>query len=164
MSLPVVTQILNEIGLRLTSITLENEYQLPPKKIERARLEPLKNGDLPAIVYYSGEDNLVEHGHGFDKRELAVIVESYTITRDKNFDDTAQLLETDVAIAVNRAVAFPKVSDNPSISLGKLVQQVHVASSAPVLGQNNTNPFCGVLISLSVIYKVQKLDPYTLIN
>jgi len=163
MAMPVQTQILDEIGTRLSLITTANGYLRAVAKLERARLTPFKNGDLPAINYYSTADSFVDKGHTFDKRSLSVAIESYDLTRDAIFDDVAQQLAADVTISINRSSASPAVTDDPSISLGGIVEQVTVTSITPAIGDGQ-KPYCGAVIFLEIVYKVKKLDPFTLIS
>jgi len=163
--IPVQTQILDEIGARLALITVANGYLTrTPKKIVRSMLTPLKNSDLPFINYYSTADNLSNKEYGtIEKRILTVAIESYDATRDQVFDDLAQKLGANILVALNRSTGSPAVADNPSVNLGGLVGQVEVTSITPAIGEGQT-PYAGIVLFLDVTYKVDKLDPFTLIN
>jgi len=164
MNIPVITQILNEIGARLENISTTNGYFLDIEKIERARLTPLKNSDMPAITFYSGVNELREFKYGIDFKTVTVTIECYTITRDANFNDLTQLLASDLEIAIHRSTSSPAVSDDVSTALGGLVEQLTINSSTPVMGENNKSPYAGAILSIEVNYKVKKGHPYVLIN
>jgi len=164
MGIPVVTQILDEIELRLGNISVANGYFLDIEKLERARLTPLKNSDMPAITFYSGVNELREFKYGLDFRSVNVVVECYTMTRDSNFNDLSQLLASDLEVALHRDTSAPTVTDDVSTALGGLVEQLIINSATPVMGENNKSPYCGAVLSLQVNYKVKKGDPYTLID
>ena len=164
MSIPVQTQILDIIGARMALISVSNGYFSTLGKIERARLKPFKNGDMPAINYYYTGDILVKTIHnGVTERGMSVIIEYYDTTRDEVFTDLADKLSTDIQIALERDVLAPLVSDPVSSSLGGKVARVEVESITPAMGAGQA-PYCGTVVILNVFYKVAKHDPLTLIT
>ena len=57
---PIPTQILEIIGLRLNNIKEVNEYFTTVETLEKARITPFKEREMPAINYYYTTDSLTE--------------------------------------------------------------------------------------------------------
>lgn len=164
MSTPVQTQILDLIEDRLGNISITNEYFTDVIEIERSRLEPFRNGDMPAINYYSTDDVFIKNiNNGISERINSCIIEFYSTTRDRIFTDLANELSTDVAIALERETANPLVSDIPSPRLGGEILKMEVESITPAIGSGQT-PYCGAIIVLNITYKVNRDNPFVLIN
>lgn len=162
--IPVETQIMDIIGARLANITTGNEYFSTVQKIERARTAPFKNADLPALTYYYSTDILVKPlNTSVEERSISVIIEYYDITRDSIFLDIASQLAADIKIAIERDLLAPKVSDQVSNRLGKKVMKLEYDSITPVIGEGQS-PYCGVIMVLSVSYRIDRHDPFTLID
>jgi hypothetical protein len=158
------TQILDVIGARLANITIANGYSVTVQKLERARIKPFKNGDLPFINYYFIGDELANTlNTQFEERSLSCVIEFYDITRDKIFSDVASELMMDVKIAIDRDTAAPLVSDLPSFKLGGLVSKLECSSMSPVIGDGQS-PYCGSIINLSTNYKVKRDTPFTILD
>ncbi len=162
MSTPIGTQILDEIGDRLTNITETNGYFTTYGKIDRTRLKPFGVSDLPALNYWPGEDVLIETGFKWTKRLLAVFIEYHNMTRDEPFSDVINEMAADIIIALNRATGAPAVSDDHSHSLGGLISQIKVETISPAIGEGQT-PWCAVAIEFSIEYKVAPNDPFAII-
>ncbi len=164
MAIPIPTQILDEIGARLTNISTANGYFHDIKKIERARLEPFRNIDMPSIVYYYTQDVVsTEVYNSTDERVLTVIIEIDESTRDQNYIDVGSKLASDIAVALKRATTAPLVADMPSKLLGGLLSRYQVNSITPIFGSNDA-PFCGAILSLSAFYFVDDKAPFTITN
>lgn len=164
MSVPAQTQILDILGARFGNITLANGYFNTVEKIDRARLKPFKNTDMPAINYYMTSDSIIEAQNlGFTDRNMTVVIEFYTVTRDQNFLTLANKMAADIQIAIERTAANPAVSDSVSNRLGKKVVKVELDTITPAIGEGQA-PYCGVVISLSINYRINKNDPFTLID
>jgi len=164
MSIPVQTQILDKIEERLNNITITNEYFHDLLKLKRASLEPFQNDEMPAINFYSTGDVLEKKmNSGIRQRVMSIIIEFYTKTRDEVFVDVSNKLSADILIALERDVSAPAVSDAVSHSLGGIVSQLEEAEVTPAIGSGQT-PYCGVIVVLNVTYRVNRHDPFTLIN
>ncbi len=164
MPIPVPTQILDLVEPRLKNMTVLNEYSVDLGKIERARLEPFKNGDFPALNYYVTGDILVKNiNTAIEERTISLVIEYYDLTRDKIFLDLSNELAADVKIALERDASAPKVSDLVSHLLGKKVMKLEFDTITPAIGQGQ-NPYCGVVMVISITYRVDRHDPFTLID
>lgn len=161
---PVATQILDIIGDRLGNISIANEYFTDVEVVERARLKPFRNQDMPAVNYYSTNDTLVKPIHGgVSERLLSIIIEIYEMTRDEIFSDLSNKLSTDINIALERSASSPLVSDTISIRLGDVIMSLEFNSITPALGSGQ-EPYCGAIIAIDIVYRVDKNDPFVLIN
>jgi len=161
---PLVTQILDIIGNRLALINTTNEYFIDVERIERARLEPFRNQDMPAINYYSTGDGLVKPIHaGVSERSVSIVIEIYELTRDEIFSDLSDKLSTDVMIALERATTAPLVSDVVSTRLGDKIMSLLFSSITPAIS-GGQEPYCGAILVVDVVYRVDKNDPFVLIN
>jgi len=162
--IPVQTQILDVVGERLKNITEANGYFTTLQKIERANLEPFKNQDMPAINYHMADDNLVKPiNTAQHERVISVLIEYYTLTRDRIFTDIANELYADIAIALERDVSAPLVADQVSIRLGKIVARLEFETMTPAIG-NGQSPYCGAIVLVRITYWVDRHDPFTLID
>jgi len=159
---PLQTQILDIIGERLKNITIANGYFTDIIKVERARIEPFRNIDMPsANYYYTNTSKSVGFYNGVSEQNLNVIVEYYKLTRDSPFIDIAAQLSADLLIALNRDVTAPLVSDPVSPRLGQKVLRIEVESDTAMLG-NDTTPYCGAVLNLSVYFNYDINDPFNL--
>ena len=145
-------KILDEIENRLKALLLvANGYSFVFKKIKRASLTPWQNDDMPAINFWPTGVTSTLNAYNQDDRELSISVEAYTRTRDLPFTDVCDLLACDVITALNRAILFPKLSDNASMDLGGIVDSFNLESYNYSLGEGQA-PFCGVLITFVAKY------------
>lgn len=164
MSVPVQTQILDLMGARFLNISKVNGYFNDLKKLDRARLTPFKNPEMPGLNYYITGDTLdVPMNTGVNQRVMSVAVEFYTTTRDRPFSDVANELATDAIIALNRDPAAPTVADQDSTRLGKKVVKFETDTFTPAIGEGQT-PYCGAVLIFIVTYRVSRQDPFTLIT
>jgi hypothetical protein len=163
MSIPIRTQILNEIGARLALMDIAAGYFTTVNKIDRARLEPFNGYDLPALNYWADIDTRIESGGGYEEREFRVLIEYHDKTRDRPFCDVSDELAADVEIALYRSPAAGTVADNPSHALGGLVTGLFVDATQPEIGAGQT-PFLGVILNLSITYKRRPDEPFTIVT
>jgi len=161
---PIQTQVLDLIEERLALISVANGYYSTLERIERARLQPFKNRDMPAITYYSIGDTLDKNiTNGVSVRVMNVVVEYYDLTRDEIFIDLANKLSSDIMIALERTVANPTVADAVSSRLGGKVGGLEVLTITPAAGSGQA-PYCGSVVVLEITYRVARQDPFTLID
>lgn len=164
MNIPVQTQIMDLVEVRLKNIAETNGYFSTLEKIERARTTPFKNGDLPAINYYYTGDVLEKPlNTGNEERTLVLIVEYYDDTRDRIFLDLADELTSDIKISLERDPASPLVSDQVSNLLGKKVMKLEFDTITPAIGEGQS-PYCGTIMLINITYRVNRNDPFALIN
>ena len=163
MSDTIHKQILDEIGARLALIKESTGYHTTVAKLERARLTPFQDYDLPAINYWPDLDERRNAGGGFEERELTVLVEYHDKTRDRPFSDVASELASDIWIALWRATTAGAVSDQPSSALGGLVSGVLLRAVQPEIGEGQT-PFCGTLLNITILYKRRPDAPFSIVT
>lgn len=118
--------VLDEIDKRLKTVTQSNGHPLSFNKIERAKLKPFVNGDLPALNYWPGQDIIVSKEFGKETHKMSLSSQAYTVMRDEPFTDVAYRLAHAVITALNRSENAPKVDDEPSYNLGGLVSDLTV--------------------------------------
>lgn len=160
---PAQLVILDKVDERLNLISIINEFSFTANKIKRASLKPFKAGDLPAVNYWSGVDTLVGKDNGMETRELPLTIEAHDKTRDEPFTDVAYKLGADLITAIFRDISAPKISDQASLSLGGLVSSVVVNSITPTISEGQ-NPWCGVVVDLTVTYNIKVSDVFNIIN
>jgi len=162
--IPAETQILNEIEKRLWNIDIAYGYQTKVQKIERSRLKPFENGDLPAISFWIVDEPESITEYGIETNTLNIVIGYFDKTRDEPLSDMATKLKTDINIAVNRATSAPKYTDEMSVNLGDLIDSFVRLTSEYITGGTDKNPIGGVLCEYQAIYKVSIEDPYTIIT
>lgn len=157
--------ILDEIRARLGNISIANGYRfdIEPLSIERARLTPFVNGDLPAINYWPTIDALDGKAGTRETRSFDVTIEAYDTTRDEPFTDLAIIHGNDIITALYRATDAPKVSDQDSRSLGGMISKLYINSITPMIGEGSS-PWFGVLLSLGIEYNITPGDFSTIEN
>lgn len=153
--------IIDEIGARLGNVKKVNGYANDFKVIRRATTKPFVHGDLPAVNYWPTEDEYIDKEYQLVKRLLHVNVEAYAKTRDLPFTDIALELSNDICIALFRDTSTPNVTDVESRSLGLMVDFLIINTITPILGEGQA-PWCGVLIELSINYRLGLGDPITI--
>ena len=152
MAAPATTTILDEIEARLKKITTANEYKYTVKKVERAKLEPFKGYDLPAINYWTTSLSNERGVYNDDNRNLELFIEAHSLTRDKPFIDIVDMLAADIITALNRTTTAPKVSDDPNYDLNETLSDLIFKGYDYQIGQGE-KPWCGVLIRFTIAYQ-----------
>lgn len=161
---PINTKILDLIEARLKNISVANGYFNDLIRIERAQLKPFKNQDMPAINYYTTSDEAADKVYqAVSERTVNVMIEFYSTTRDRIFTDLANELSQDVIIALDRDTTDPTIAGQLSPSLGGTVMRLTIPTINPVIGEGQ-KPYCGAIMIVAVTYKVNRSDPFTIIN
>lgn len=158
----VQSRILDAVEERLKLMTEANGYSFTIQKYTRATLKPFNEEDLPAANYWPGVDSLITRGAGWVERELVLVVEYYTKTRDRTFTDVSYELALDVGVALARSPAAPRPTDEPDLKLGGLIRSAQMQTATPQIGEGQA-PWCGVAMSYSLSYRVSASDPSTLV-
>lgn len=149
---PADTAILNQVEARMANITVANGYNNEFKRIVRARMKPFKGHDLPACNIYHGSIGNENTPYGRNRKSQTLIIEVHSKTRDDPFVDIADSLAADVVTGIFRTTIAPAVTDNVSIALGGIVQQLKFLGHDPFIGQGQ-EPFCGTLVRFEVEYE-----------
>ena len=147
--------VLDEVQARLELLTETNGYRYTvfPNTVVRAKLEPFKNGDLPAINYVIGTDSLVEKTFKYETREFPLVIEAHSKTRDEPFINITSTLANDIIAVLFRDVSAPLKTDPTSLALGGIVESFVIQSTTPMIGEGQA-PWCGVLVDCIVQYKI----------
>lgn len=154
-------QILDVMDARLRLPSVVNGYSVTIAKVERARLTPFKDYDLPAVNYWPESDIKVSAGGGYEVRQMKVLIEVHDATRDQPFTDVAMGMANDLWIALWRDVAAGAVADPISPSLGGLVSGIYLETVTPEVGEGQT-PFCGALLEITVEYRRRPDAPFVI--
>lgn len=156
MSTPAVTTILTEVGARFANITTDNGYYYSIQKVERAKVEPFKGYDLPAVNYWCTTLSNEKTVYDDDNRSLELFVEIFALTRDDPFIDIASKLASDIVTGLTRTTAAPAVSDTPDYDLGETITGLIFNGYDYLIGQGQ-EPWCGALVKFTVEYRT---DPF----
>jgi hypothetical protein len=154
--------ILDAVQERLKLIRKSFGYTMDVYSIERASLKPFMEDDLPAINYWSTGDVQINKGMGWVDRQMSVVIECYSRTRDRPFTDVVFELANDIAICMMRSPVSPRVTDDPDMTLGGLVRSSQLAEIIPQVGEGQA-PWCGAAVNYELIYRVASNDLSTLI-
>lgn len=148
-----VTHILNLFELRLKNISKANGYfsNIHAKSILRASLKTFEGYDLPAINYWPDELKNTTNEYGSDTRTFGILVEFYSMTRDRPFTDVCNELAFDLMTAVHRSESSPKVSDLVSLDLDGEVESLDFSGYTYQL-KTGQAPWCGILASFTVTF------------
>ena len=160
--IPIQARILDAVEARLKLMTVARGYSFDVQRVRRATLKPFVEEDLPAANYWPGADSIIGRGAGWVDRELNLVVEYYTKTRDRPFTDVAFELALDVGVALLRSPAAPLVTNNPDMTLGGLIRSSQLQNITPQIGEGAV-PWCGAAMSYSLSYRVSASDPFTLV-
>ena len=152
MATPATTTILDKIEARLKKITTSNEYNYTVKKVERAKLEPFKGYDLPAINYWTTSLSNERSVYNDDNRHLELFIEAHNLTRDEPFVDVVDKMAADIVTVLNRKTTAPKVSDDSNYDLDETVSDLIFKGYDYEIGQGE-KPWCGVLIRFTIAYQ-----------
>lgn len=155
MSLPAETKILDELELRLRSITTDNGYSMTIENFERGRLEPFVDGDIPAINYWPVSHPIEAVDYGEEQHTLRVVVDARDILaakQDGNFPDQAALMIADIITAILRAPAAPKVSDALDCDFSETVTAIRTPFNAYQIGEGQ-RPWVGAIVEIEIEYK-----------
>lgn len=157
--------ILDAIENRLHNVTESNGYEIEftDSAIKRATLTPFKNGDLPAVNYWSSDDVLELKTGGKETRILPVFFEVYGVTRDEPFLNTSLKLSNAVITGLLRDVGAPSVKDNISLALGELVEEITFLRVTPFIGEGQS-PWCGAVIETAIRYNITVGDFSTILK
>ena len=160
---PAETQILDVILLRLQNITTANGYSLDIKKFERGRLEPFKDGDIPAINYWPTSHQIENTEYGDDAHTLRIVVDvraKIASKKDGNFPDMAGKMIADVVTALQRDPSTPAVSDDPDCELAETVTSMSMPSHGYQIGPGQS-PWVGAVIEVEIEWKSPLGDMFT---
>ena len=141
--------ILDVLESRLLNMSLQSGYTIKflSDSITRGALYPFRNGDLPAINYWTATDELVTESYGKQTRKLKLLFEAYTIEIDDNNLNTGYLFSEQLSRAItNRDIAFNNV-----------VGCVKINTLTPIVSAEG-DPWAGVLIDASVEYTIDNND------
>lgn len=155
-------QIRDEVGLRLQNITEANGYSTTLICIERGRVDPLDDRDLPGINFWKLDDVADDKRYTRQQRTLRIGFEMYDTTRDDDVDTISDGFMSDIFIALYREPANPRVDDEPRPFFPNKQLVVSIDVLRPLISQGSS-PRVGVFGIISFTYSVNNLDPNTLL-
>jgi len=158
----VWTTIRDEINLRLGNISLANGYSTDISTIEKGRVSPFEDDDLPAINFWKTDDTADGKLYTRQQRTLRMGFEYYTLSNDDDIDTISDDFMTDLFIAMYRDPSNPLVTDPP---MPMFVDKQFITVFdvlRPIISQGST-PRVGVFAVMSFTYTINNLDPNTLI-
>lgn len=156
---PAETQVLDEVELRLGSITKANGYSMTLRSIERGKLEPFQPGDIPATNFWPVRHARDNTEYGLDKHTLRVMVDARDTERDTNFPDAAALMIADIITALHRDPEAPKVSDPLDCEFKETVTSVNMADSGYQIGTGQ-KPWVGAIVEVEIVYESELGDMF----
>lgn len=154
MSDPINKKFFDEIENRLGNIKIANGYKHNIGKIDRARLVPFKGYDLPAANIWATKLGNAVTAFGADQRDLPVYIEYHNKTSDIPFVDLCDIMAKDLITALNRSTDFPAVTDEESIDLGGICDDLIFGGYDYQVGQEQ-EPFCAILAQFTVRYTAE---------
>lgn len=158
----VWTTIREEIFARLGNISLANGYSTDIRTIEKGKVSPFDDDDLPAINFWKTDDLAESKKYTRQQRSLRMGFEMYTLSNDDDIDTISDNFMTDLFIALYRDPSKPLVTDDP---LPMFVDKQFVTSFdvlRPIISQGSA-PRVGLFAIVSFNYMINNLDPNTLI-
>ena len=162
MATPVWTKIMDEIGARLASISITNGYFNDVRLLERARRNPFKDHDLPAMTYWKVSDRKDGDLYSNKQRELRVGIEFYSSSNDGDLDLLTDEFFSDLFISLFRDPLNPLVTDNPLPMFNDNFFNVNVESLQPIASEGS-KPRLGVFAIISLAYQINNFDPFNLV-
>ena len=160
MATPLNKTILDEIDARLKKIVIADGSSNTIVTVKRARLEPFKGHDLPAVNYWPTQMSNAMNQYGNDTRELMLVVEAHTKTRDEPFVDVCDRLAADIVTVLNRKTTASKVSDPLSADLGGIVDNFTCTNYVYQIGQGQ-DPFCGIILTFAIQFSTTITKMYS---
>lgn len=162
MPTPVWTKIMDEIGGRLGNISVSNGYFNDVRLLERARRDPFKEHDLPAMTYWKISDRKEDEIYSNKQRELRVGVEFYSSSNDGDLDLLTDKFFSDLFVSLFRDTASPTVTDNPSPMFTDNFFNANIESLQPI-ASDVSKPKLGVFAVVSLSYQINNFDPFNLV-
>ncbi len=156
------TTIRDEVNARLENISVANGYANDITTIEKGKVNPFDNDDLPAINFWKTDDSSESLKYTRQQRTLRIGFECYTLSNDDDIDTISDNFMADLFIALYRDPSAPAVTDDP---LPMFADKQFVTSFdllRPIISQGS-QPRVGVFAIVSFTYVINNLDPNTLI-
>lgn len=155
-----VNTILTEIGARLGNITTANGYNYTFKKIEEARLEPFVGYDLPAANYWLTNVSNERTVYNDDNRNVELVIEAFSMTRDEAFTRVVSKLAADVVTALTRSTSAPAVTDTANYNLNETVSDFIFEGYDYEIGEGQ-KPWCAAMLRFSIKYQTDPFEMQT---
>ena len=158
----VWNQIREEIFARLQSISVANGYSTDITTIEKGKVNPFDNDDLPAINFWKTDDIAEDKKYTRQQRSLRMGFEYYTLSNDDDIDTLSDGFMNDLFISLYRDPAFPSVNDDPLPMFADKNFSMSIDVLRPIISQGST-PRMGVFSIISFTYMINNLNPTILI-
>jgi hypothetical protein len=158
----VWTQIREEVFARLQNITKANGYSTDIACIEKGRVSPFNDDDLPAINFWKTDDVSEAKLYTRDQRTLRMGFEFYTLSNDDDIDTLSDEFMADLFISLYRDPNAPLVTDDPLPMFATKQFITNFSLMRPIISQGS-KPRIGVFAILSFTYTINNLQPNILI-
>jgi len=158
----VWTTIREEINSRLENISIANGYSTDVCTIEKGRVSPFDDDDLPAINFWKTDDLSETKSYTRQQRTLRMGFEFYTLSNDDDIDTISDNFMTDLFIALYRAPSAPLVTDEPIPMFADKNFVMVFDVLRPIISQGSV-PRVGLFAIMSFTYMINNTDPNTLI-
>jgi len=159
---PVWTKIRNEIESRLKNISKRNGYSTNISCIEKGKVDPFNDDDLPALNFWKTDDSPDSKTYTRQKRVLRMGFEFYTLSNDTDIDTISDGFMSDLFLSIYRSPDAPKVTDDPLPMFADKQFVVSFDLLRPIISQG-AKPRVGVFAIISFTYTINNLDPNNLI-
>lgn len=144
----VRTQIRNAVTALLKGNTTAGD------NVYEARVYPLNDPKLPALLVYSKQETVGEQSMSrprTQQRELMITVEAYVKARGNVDEDTDTL-----AMEIEQLIAADP-------SLGGLVKDTALDTTETQFSDDGEKPVAVAILTFSVLYTVKEHEPHTLV-
>lgn len=158
----VWTQIREEYYERLKNISTTNGYSTDIIKVEKGRVNPFEDSDLPGVNFWKTDDVANDKTYTRQSRTLRIGIEIYTCSEDDDVDVISDGFMSDLLISAYRSPNAPHVEDDPMPMFVDKQFSMSFDLLRPVISQGSA-PRVGVFGIISFNYAVNNLNPNILL-
>ncbi len=158
----VWTQIRDQFFGRMKNISIANGYSTNIVSVEKGRINPFDDNDLPGINFWKIDDVANDKTYSRQSRTLRMGVEIYTCSEEDDVDIISDGFMADLIIAAYRSPSNPRVDDDPLPMFHTKQFVLSFDLLRPVISQGAA-PRVGVFGIVSFNYAVNNLNPFVLL-
>ncbi len=158
----VWTQIREEMNSRLESISVANGYSTDVATIEKGRVSPFDDDDLPAINFWKTDDLAESKKYTRQQRSLRLGIEYYTLSNDDDIDTISDNFMEDLFVSLYRDPSAPLVTDEPTPMFADKSFIMSFDVIRPIISQGSV-PRLGVFAIVSCTYMINNTQPNVLL-
>ena len=158
----VWTQIREEVFLRLGNISKANGYSTDLATIEKGRVSPFDDDDLPGVNFWKTDDSSDGKLYSRQQRTLRMGFEMYTLSNDDDIDIISDEFMSDLFTALYRDPKAPLTTDDPLPMFATKQFVTGFDLLRPIISQVSV-PRLGVFAILSFTYTINNAQPNVLL-